>query len=159
MLVIGIGNEFRGDDALGIKAVKSLQSSHPNLAKYRFEQGDLSRLLDVWKDQEVVLVDAIASKELKPGAIYLAFSYSELIKDRESLFSTHGISLLETLELAMELNKMPTSIFFVGVEGSNWKMSNRLTEKVEKSISKVRERIIRYLKLSEEIDNPNFAIR
>lgn len=68
-LVIGLGNEYRSDDAVGHVVARSLMSSAGNEFRVKEESGEGGALMEAWKDADfVVLVDAVESGGL-PGTI------------------------------------------------------------------------------------------
>ena len=142
MLFIGLGNELRGDDAIGIHVIKSLMKTHPLLGRYLIEQGDLSRLLNHWNNEDVVLVDAISSDKLEPGSLCITESTSEIIDLRDTLFSTHGVNLGHLLQLGKQLGKMPRSMYFVGVVGKDWNMGDEMSLTVREALAEAKKRIV-----------------
>src|SRR5688572_24132063 len=66
-IVIGLGNEFRGDDGVGLIAARQLRER--GLAAVDHE-GDLAALIDRWKGAaRVILIDAVASGAA-PGTVH-----------------------------------------------------------------------------------------
>lgn len=145
ILIIGIGNEFRGDDAVGIEVVNSLQVHHPDLAEYRIEQNDLSRLVDIWGGRDVILIDAVFSEREYAGKIHMLSSIPLLMANRESNYSSHGLALSDALKMSKVLNELPSSLLFLGVEGNDWKFGIRMSEKVRQVIPIVESRILDYV--------------
>lgn len=145
MLIIGLGNEFRGDDAFGIQVILSLKRKFPLLGKFIIEQGDSSRLLDSWSGRHVVIVDAIASKVLPVGAMCVSKSRDELIDNNQVLFSTHGLDLGHVLALGRDLKKFPKTVYFIGVVGSDWGMGDPMSQEVEGAIIETKKRIVAHV--------------
>ena len=70
ILVIGIGNEYRGDDGLGLIVARRLRERHLPKVTIMEIGGDLTVLGETWQGAEtVILVDAVASGR-EPGTIY-----------------------------------------------------------------------------------------
>src|SRR5215510_6520792 len=97
MIVIGLGNEFRHDDALGLIAARRLREFGIAVEEY---EGDVAALIDGWTGTDVlILMDAVSSGAA-PGTLHrLHLSASPLPRE---LFrnSTHALGLAEAIELS-----------------------------------------------------------
>jgi len=144
-LIIGIGNDLRGDDSFGIRMVRFLQMKHPDLAEYVILKQDLTNLIDIWNQRNVIIIDAAFSKKMQPGRVHLSWSVEELIADQERHYSSHGLGLMEALKISKVVNKLPSSLLFVGVEGEHWEFGSSLSENVEDSIPFVEWRVVNYV--------------
>ncbi len=144
-LVVGLGNEFRGDDAIGIKLIQLLSASHSALADFMIESSDATRLLESWDGRDLILIDAIMTEQASAGKIHTFDSLDALFKNDEILFTTHSIDLSTVLELGLLLKKTPKSFFFIGVEGSEWgigaEISPTLTMKIPELIKIISDQI------------------
>ena len=147
-LVIGIGNEFRGDDALGVEVVRRLVDKHPGLADYHIEQDDPTRLIDLWKDKNVVIIDAVRTGELDRGALYLVHSMDELLLADKKFYSTHALGLKQILELGKYLQRLPNSFFFIGVKGERWGVGDVMSDHVFRSCDRVVAAVLEHLELN-----------
>lgn len=147
-LIIGVGNDLRGDDALGIRVVQLLENEHPDLGEYMTIQGDVSRVINYWGDRDILMVDAISSNYYEPGMIHMVCSVDDLIKDKQHQYSTHGLGITEALHMGQLIHSVPSSLLFIGVEGVQWKMGDPLSEKVEHSIPIVKQRVLNYIRFN-----------
>lgn len=136
-LVVGLGNEFRGDDAFGIVVVQQLVESFPDLAEYILEQNDLTRLLDRWEDRKVIIVDALFAPNPKPGQIHQARSLEEISFINTKQYSSHGVDLLQLNALAETINRLPKEVYIIGVEGSSWEMGSNMGPQMAEAIPEV----------------------
>ncbi len=143
-LIIGIGNELRGDDGLGIIAVNELKERFPDLAEYCIEKDDPTRLIDRWDGKDLIIIDAIQNERLATGTLYLVRSLDELLVQEEKLYSSHGIGLKQALELGKCLQKLPTSCFFIGASGKDWKLGASLSTKVNRLLPIVTSTVLEY---------------
>jgi hydrogenase maturation protease len=70
ILLIGIGNAFRGDDAVGLHVARLVAERRLAGVTVTEESGEGVALLERWKDaEEVIVVDAVASGAA-PGTIH-----------------------------------------------------------------------------------------
>ena len=132
-LVIGVGNRDRGDDAIGPVIVDHVREFAPQLETL-IAEGDLSDLVLRWTpNQDVIVVDAIRSTRL-PGSVIITDALSRALTTEESLLSSHGVGLAETVELARLLHRLPRSLIVVGVEAQSFGQFDPLTEEVSAAI-------------------------
>jgi hydrogenase maturation protease len=127
---------MRGDDALGVEIVRQLQQDEYENTQFLTIQGDLSRLLDVWINKKVILIDCVQSGS-PPGKIFEISSLGHLTRHREILATTHGMSLSQTLDLALQLNKLPAELLFLGIEGKHFVAGQTLSPEVQEAIPEV----------------------
>ncbi|WP_010654362.1 hydrogenase maturation protease [Fluoribacter dumoffii] len=148
--VLGIGSPF-GDDQAGWNVANTLSqkiSMYPHLAPFvLIESHDRPsiRLIEFMRGSPTVfIIDAVKSGS-EIGTIHRFKDDS--ILDFENRFSTHGISILQTLQLASALNELPASLLFYGIEigGVTWDES--LSPPVAQAVADVT------LQLLEEISN------
>lgn len=136
ILLIGIGNEFRGDDGVGIRVVRLVQQQIPKIDTLEVSS-DILQVLDHWKNRSVVIVDAVFHPQYTPGDILIFKNIDEISLNQEVLTSSHNINLFEALELGKVLEKLPISILLIGVAGRSLSFENSLSKEVEDSIFKV----------------------
>jgi hydrogenase maturation protease len=142
-LIIGIGNEFRGDDAIGIVVVTRLrQQSIPGYKIIEYS-GEGSGLVNLWKDADKIIVIDAAFSGAEPGTIYRF----EIGRDAISVklfkgYSTHAIGLAEAIELSRTLDSMPKKMIVYGIEGKSYETGRELSEEVIAASEKVIARII-----------------
>ncbi len=115
VLVIGLGNDLRGDDAAGLQAVRRLRALGIEVHE---EQGEALRLLDAWEGRDaVVLVDTMRSGA-PPGTLRrLDASAAPLPAQLSGSSSTHMVALAEAIELARTLGRLPRRVVVHAVEG------------------------------------------
>jgi len=119
--IIGIGNAFAGDDAVGTLLVRRLDFDHSETVE--IVEAGLSglSLLDIMEGAEtVILIDAIHSNQA-PGTIHRL----EIPRDLEILHthawgskspSTHSFGLGESLTLGATLGTLPPTVVVFGIE-------------------------------------------
>ncbi len=146
ILIIGIGNEWCGDDAFGIYAVKKLQKKYTDLAQFLMISGDLSQLLSLWEHKEkVIIVDAAHSLTNSAGHVYEFDSYHELLSHESVFYSSHSFGVAEVLRMAATIGREPRFLKLIGVEGSNWQKGQQISEAVKVAFSRVERIVLHYL--------------
>jgi hydrogenase maturation protease len=130
--VIGIGNAARGDDAVGHAVVEELRRR--NLAlELVTSDGDPAQLLELLDGIEsVVIVDAVISKAT-PGTLCVRdLTAGPIPLDHTP--SSHGLGLVEAVELARIFRQLPRDAWLVGVEGACFDQGAAMTPAVRAAI-------------------------
>ena len=103
-LLIGIGNEYRQDDAAGLVAARRLKGKENAAFKVIEESGEGSGLMESWKGWDrVILVDAVQSGGAS-GEIHRFDAKAQAIPARFFRASTHAFSVAQAVELGRALD-------------------------------------------------------
>jgi hydrogenase maturation protease len=150
LLVIGCGNEFASDDAVGLQVIRSLKELNEDKLPDGVELIEAGtpglNLLDLWdRADRVIIVDAVKSGAA-PGTIH-SFDAS-LLPPRDVMpVSSHGVNIIDAVELGRLLGRLPVQLTIIGVEIlSEEPFHVGLTPEVEAAVPRARERLM------EEID-------
>ena len=140
-IIIGVGNEFRRDDSVGLLAARKLAEQVGRDVKVTEASGEGMDLMSRWEAYDrVILVDATKSGAV-PGTIHEFQASKEPIPTSFFNYSTHAFSVAEAIELARMLNHLPESVFVFGIEGRDFSTGQGLTEEVSSSLDEVMGRI------------------
>jgi hydrogenase maturation protease len=133
VLVIAVGNSFRGDDGLGLELAARLRALQvPGLTVVE-ALGDVG-LIDAWAGEErVVLVDAVQSGAAPGTVIRLDATTTRLPREWFHL-SSHQVGVADAVELARTLHKLPRRLTFIGVEAQRFDEGAPLTTAVAGAI-------------------------
>jgi hydrogenase maturation protease len=114
--VIGVGNDLRGDDGIGLAVTRRLGA--PAGIDVRQEEGDVAALIEAWHGRDaVILVDAMRSGAA-PGTVRRLDVSSDPLPARLCRSSsTHALGLGEAIELARALERLPGRVIVYAVEG------------------------------------------
>jgi hydrogenase maturation protease len=141
-LVIGLGNEERGDDGSGLEVVRALR---PRLAgRARFEEctSEGIALLELWRDADrVLVVDAVVSGGV-PGTVLRFEAGDGFSPGVRSATSTHGLSLAEAVALGRGLGCLPRHLVVYGIEVDNLAIGAGLSAPVARGVREVTDRIV-----------------
>jgi hydrogenase maturation protease len=121
ILIAGIGNIFRGDDAFGVEVVRSLSTRElpqgVRVKDFGIRGFDLAfALLDGY--DVTILVDATSRGEA-PGTLYTIepdLANLEELRLREPDLETHGMNPVRVLQLAQSMEGSIGRILLVGCE-------------------------------------------
>ncbi|MFJ7175954.1 hydrogenase maturation protease [Streptomyces massasporeus] len=152
--VIGVGNEFRRDDGVGLAVAARLleraecRDALPAGTVVATCDGDPARLIGLWEGAGLaVVVDAAHAEPGHPGLVHRI----ELDAERPAqppTTSSHGLGLGEAVELARVLGRLPGHLVVYAVEGADTSVGAGLTPAVEGVVeplaASVEDEIIRH---------------
>ncbi len=142
LLVIGVGNEWRGDDAVGRLAARALLAKElPGVAIIE-HSGDGANLMETWDGAAaVILIDAAAAGGT-PGTIYRLDAHQDSIPAEWFGASSHLLGVGAAVELARALGQLPPRFVIFGIEGSSFAINTGLSSAVAASLPALGERVI-----------------
>ncbi len=150
-LVIGVGNRYRGDDALGCLVAAGLAKAAPGSLDIIEHDGEPASLMDHWADRrKVILIDAVSSGA-KAGMIHHFDLRSQSLPASFRAFSTHAFGIADAVELARALGKLPPSLHFYGVEGESFSAAAGLTAAASAAAAELQKAILN--QIAEEETN------
>lgn len=148
VLVIGVGNAYRRDDAVGLIVAQHLRLQSANRAMVLEESGEGTALMEAWKGAEaVILIDAVQSGA-KPGTIHRLDAHAQILSAKFFHYSTHAFSVAEAVELARTFNQLPPRFIVYGVEGKTFAAGVGLSPEVKRAAQQVVTRVLRDLRES-----------
>lgn len=133
ILIYGIGNPSRQDDALGIVFVEKLQEwvdneKLPNISFDSNYQLNIEDAYDVSEKDVVVFVDA--SVEPIDG-----FHFRQIFPGDAISISSHSMSPESVLSLCEELYGKKPSAYLLTIKGFSWELDSKMTDKAEKNLN------------------------
>lgn len=132
--LMGLGQLLRGDDALGILALRQIvaQCDLSDLGLFSvFEHnGEAASLIyHLQGAKKVLILDAIQTGET-PGTL-VTFDASIQSLPHSWLASTHSFGLAEALELSRALNELPGEVVVMGITPEELAIGTPLSENVK----------------------------
>jgi len=139
VLVIGLGNELRGDDGAGIEVARRLRGLAAEAGiDVRAQQGEPAGLIDAWSGRKAVVVVDTMRSGAEPGTICrFDASCEPLPAQLRGSSSTHALSLAEAIELARALEQLPPRAVVFAIEGQRFETGAALSDEVRAVIPKV----------------------
>jgi len=132
--VIGLGNDWRSDDGVGLEVARRLGG--------RVLDGEPLELVEALDGEgEVAVVDAV-SAGAPPGTVYV-FEVGRVPLPAR-LFgaaSTHALGLAEAIELARSLGRLPPRVLVYGIEGASFEFGKGLSPAVEDAAERVAKEV------------------
>jgi hydrogenase maturation protease len=140
--VIGVGNEWRGDDAAGLLVARRLKEDRLPGVRICECLGTVSDIQNAWKDAAgVIVVDAVVSHG-PPGAIYRFDAHGEgLPVELSRSPSSHGWGVAEALALGQVFRELPSLLIIYGIAGKNFAPGRGLSPAVAAAVLEAAHRI------------------
>ena len=130
VVLIGIGNEFRSDDGVGILLARRLREKKMPGVVVQEHSGEGVSLIDLWnRHDSVFLMDAVSSGSL-PGTVTRLDLGMEGIPHALKPFSTHAFGVGEGIGLARNLDRLPARLIMYGIEGRTFTAGTLLSPDV-----------------------------
>jgi hydrogenase maturation protease len=136
VLIVGIGNELRGDDAAGLEVARGLADGDlPSGVLVQALEGEALGLLELWDGVDaVILVDTVrADAGSGAGTVHRVDAGAGPVPERLSRTSSHTISVSEAIELARSLGRLPPEVIVFGIEGSRFEAGSSPQDAVRRA--------------------------
>jgi hydrogenase maturation protease len=142
-VVVGIGNDLRGDDAAGLEVARRVRRAAPPGVEVVEAAGDGAALMDVWEGADLaILVDACVSGA-EPGAVHRFEAASAPIPAVFAIGSTHAFGLAEAVELARALGRLPPRLVVFAIEGRGFEAGAGLSPAIARAVGEASEAVLR----------------
>ena len=144
ILIYGVGNPYRCDDAVGLKVAEHLEDvvkkSHITITSGSSD--GLTMLDEIVGYDRVIFIDSIKTESGSPGDMYKV--KVDPFEENPRLSVSHGIDFITALRLGRQFGYiMPNSIDIYAIEiEDNASFGEECTERVRASIPKVVKRIM-----------------
>ncbi|MCR4417781.1 MAG: hydrogenase maturation protease [Ignavibacteria bacterium] len=142
--IIGIGNEFRSDDAVGLIVARKLKELYPDFDIIESD-GNGTDLLNYFQNYDkLIIIDAAISENPEDiGRIKEIKVTDDLDFSEINLFSSHAFSLLSALRLAKQLNILPKELYLYLIFSNNFSFGQEISQKVKESSEKILDIILK----------------
>jgi len=141
-LVIGIGNEFRGDDAVGLHVARRVAALGLPGVITRQESGEGAALIELFSSADRVYIADAVQPGGRSGWIYRMDANQGALPGGFFGCSTHAFSVAEAVEMARALGQLPRKLILYGVEGGQFDHGASLSREVERAAGEVVSRIV-----------------
>jgi len=140
--IIGLGNELRGDDAVGLLAARRLRQTIGDRAEV-IEAAMVSvDLIELMKGASVViLIDAVRSGKAA-GTVHRLDASVSPIGGQVFPRSSHAIGVSEAIELARAMDVLPATVIVYGVEVGNTEVGQPLSPPLGETLDHVVKQIV-----------------
>jgi hydrogenase maturation protease len=145
-VVIGIGNEYRRDDGVGLAVADEIAKRELPGVRVLKAIGEPGAILDAWTGAPiVVVVDAAMGEGSVPGRIR---RWTPGDDAESGVVSSHALGLPQTYALGQALGQIPEALVVLTVDVADTGHGVGLTSAVAEAIPKVIEAVL------AELDSP-----
>ncbi|MCI0446034.1 hydrogenase maturation protease [bacterium] len=145
VLIIGVGNQYRSDDAAGLVVAEMLNAKKYIGVDVLKQSGEGASLIECWKNTDsVVLIDAIHTGA-EPGTIFRIDVQKQPLQRKYFRHSTHSFGVADAVELARAMNQLPKQFVIFGIEAKNYIAGTELSPEVDQATKEIVDCVIREL--------------
>ncbi|MCG2711724.1 MAG: hydrogenase maturation protease [Candidatus Omnitrophica bacterium] len=147
ILVLGMGNTIRADDAVGIIAARRINKELGRFIDVKETEEAGLNLLDLLLGYEkAVIIDSIKTLNGRPGDVYIV--EERQLRQKSKPYSFHQMGIVTILEMAKKLGlDVPAEIFIYAIEiKKNDIFREGISPETEKAIPRVLSLIRHILK-------------
>jgi hydrogenase maturation protease len=139
LVIIGVGNPSRGDDAVGHVVASRLAKELGEQAQIRLllESGEGARLMAAWKSAATVILINATLSGAAPGTLYRIDAVTQPLVSPWWRCATSAFGVAEAIELARVLHELPARLLVYGIEGASFATGASLSKAVERVIPDV----------------------
>jgi hydrogenase maturation protease len=136
-LVIGVGNEWRRDDAAGLVVARRLREAPLTAVRVIEHEGEPLDLIEEWSGAAAAIVIDAVSSEAEPGTIYRLDAQAGQLPAELFRGSTHALGVAEAVELGRALDRLPRRLIVLGIEGKRFDAGAGLSPDVERATARL----------------------
>ena len=139
--IIGVGNVMRGDDGVGILAVRRLRARLPE-ARIVESSGDFGDILDAMEGEDaLILIDAVRCSAA-PGTVRRIDAHAEQFPTGLFRASSHAVGIAEGVELARAFGQLPGRLVLYGIAAAKFAPGDSLSAPVRRGLKEVVARVL-----------------
>ena len=136
IVVVGVGNKLRGDDAAGVAVAERVRAQTPHGVAVRICELEPSRLIEAFAGADIAFVIDAVSTGASPGTVHRFDASASPVPSRELRSSTHALGIGESLELARALGRLPRRTIVFGVEAGDFVAGAAMSRSVEEGVAR-----------------------
>jgi hydrogenase maturation protease len=142
VVVIGVGNQLRGDDAAGLEVLRRLaEGTLAEGVELRACSGEPASLLAAWSGADALfLVDAGEAGD-PPGTVRRYDASAASLPTEGLRHSTHALGPAEAIELSRALGTLPPSVVVFTIEGQGYGQGEGLVPEVAAGVEEAAARL------------------
>ncbi|HTU47701.1 MAG TPA: hydrogenase maturation protease [Bryobacteraceae bacterium] len=142
MLIIGLGNPDRGDDAAGLLVARRLVERGIQAIEH---VGGTLDLIEILRTADCALVvDAVVSGAV-PGTLHMWDAQRADLRSRVFRSSTHALNLADAIELARVLHRLPNQLTVYGIEAAHFVVGTPPSAQVLVGVERTVEHILSHM--------------
>jgi hydrogenase maturation protease len=137
VILIGVGNAWRGDDGAGLAVARRVRELAPAGVDAREVEGDATVLVDAWSGAEHVVVVDAAESGAAPGTVRHFDARAQPLPVSSLRSSTHAFGVADAVELGRALGRLPGRLDVYAIEGESFAAGDGLSPSVERAVAEL----------------------
>lgn len=142
IIIVGMGNPYRSDDAVGGVVVDGLREKVGPHIKLEKQRGDIAELIDIFSHHKSVYVVDACSGHGQVGTWRRIDVHKQSIIEDNPQTSTHGFSVSQAISLAKNLGQLPHKLILYVVHSDRYSIGKGLSPPVITSVDAVIKSIL-----------------
>jgi len=150
ILVIGLGNALRGDDAAGGGVMDRIGRRPRADVELLRSRGEATVLLDLWARRALtVVVDAVSGGGAA-GDVLVSEPLVTGLPQHLASASSHDFGLAQALRLGRLMGKLPARLFFIGIVGERFGVGDTMSASVRSALDEAASQALLLLEQGTE---------
>jgi hydrogenase maturation protease len=142
ILVIGVGNRYRRDDAVGLYAIDQLAMRDLPRVMLREESGEGASLMAAWEEHDHVIIIDAAKVDAPPGSIIRIDAHQQKLPSDFFHYSSHAFGVAEAIEMARVLGQLPPQLIVFAVVGTDFSAGEGLSAEIQTTLPNLAQQIV-----------------
>ena len=144
VVIIGVGNELRGDDGAGRVTARLLaRQSLPGKVTVHESDGEALTLMELWQGAAaVILIDAASGEGATPGKVIRLDAGTTPLPSGFLHRSSHALSVADAVEMARALGRLPTHSLVFAIGGCDFAHGKKLSPAARRGCKEATTRIL-----------------
>jgi hydrogenase maturation protease len=135
VILIGVGNGWRGDDGAGLAVARRVRELAPDGVEVREVEGDATALVEAWSGADHVVVVDAAQSGAAAGTVQRFDARAQPLPVRSLRSSTHAFGVADAVELSRALGRLPDRLDVYAIEGASFTAGASLSRAVERAVA------------------------
>jgi hydrogenase maturation protease len=146
IVVIGLGNPYRCDDAVGVEFSRRIEPAVPPDVAVVESDGEPATLMAVWEGAGAVfIVDAVHTRDAR--RVFRFDAHDESLPVKIFRISTHAMGVAEAIGLARSIGEIPATFIVYGIRGERFDHGTSLSPAVDKACDEVVGRVLEDIRM------------
>lgn len=137
-VVIGVGNPYRRDDAIGPRLAEEIEQLDLPWVRVVYSDGEPTGLIEAWTGVPLaIIVDAARHNPRSAGTIYRS-----TVDGMRPGGGTHGLGIPEAVLLGEALDRLPDRLVVLAVEAADLTLGTGLSPAVTAALPELRRFVL-----------------
>lgn len=142
IIVIGIGNQFRGDDAFGFEVIRRIREQLPGSVDVLLTEGDGTHLMQAWNGYDAAFVVDCITSGSPAGRCFRLDAATQKMPAQFFRSSSHLFGVAEAIEMARTLRQLPPKMVVYGAEGTQLELGKPMSDDMVAAVATISAQLL-----------------